>query len=141
MVVSAVLTDPLLLDIPLGLLGTMITCLLLLLSLGSVDGVRIHLKDFTDMLKETTTKEISDALPKNCLCAATTSDQLLDNIRKCCGIQQCCYSDVRYCFKRFLKYSYAYSKGTITCEICFQLHPLLNQITDLPRSNSSGSVY
>ncbi|XP_073518402.1 basic phospholipase A2 homolog TM-N49-like isoform X2 [Phyllobates terribilis] len=117
MVVSAVLTDRLLLDIPLGLLGTMITCLLLLLSLGSVDGIRIHSKDFRDMVKETTTKEISDALPNDCICAKTTSDQLLDRIRRCCGIRRCCYNDIIFCFNGYQKYTYTYSNGTITCVI------------------------
>ncbi|XP_073517760.1 acidic phospholipase A2 homolog [Phyllobates terribilis] len=116
MVVSAVLTDRLLLYIPLCLLGTMITCLLLLLSLGSVDGVRIHLKDFTDMVKETTSKEISDALPNNCNCAKTTNDQLLGHIRTCCDIRQCCYNDNRICHTGYQKYSYTYSNGTITCD-------------------------
>ncbi|XP_073518128.1 basic phospholipase A2 homolog LmutTX-like [Phyllobates terribilis] len=94
----------------------MITCLLLLLSLGWVDGVRIHGKDFTDMLKETTTKDISDALPYRCYCAVTTSDQLLDRIRRCCGIRQCCYNDISVCFTKFQKYTYTYSNGTITCD-------------------------
>ncbi|XP_073519962.1 acidic phospholipase A2 jerdoxin-like [Phyllobates terribilis] len=116
MVVSAVLTDRLLLDIPLCLLGTMIACLLLLLSLGSVDGVRIHRKDFTDMVKETTTKEISDALPNNCICAKTTSDQLLDRIRRCCAIRRCCYNNIIFCFTGYQKYSYTYSNRTITCD-------------------------
>ncbi|XP_073520415.1 basic phospholipase A2 PLA-B-like [Phyllobates terribilis] len=94
----------------------MITCLLLLLSLGSVDGIIIHLKDFTDMLKETTSKEISDALPNNCICAKTTSDQLLDRIRRCCDIRNCCYDDISICFTGYQKYTYTYSKGTITCD-------------------------
>ncbi|XP_073518127.1 basic phospholipase A2 F17-like [Phyllobates terribilis] len=94
----------------------MITCLLLLLSLGSVDGIIIHLKDFTDMLKETTTKEISDALPYECYCATTTSDQLLDRIRRCCGIRQCCSDDFPICNTVFKKYTYTYSNGTITCD-------------------------
>ncbi|XP_073522210.1 acidic phospholipase A2-like [Phyllobates terribilis] len=94
----------------------MITCLLLLLSLGSVDGVRIHGKDFKMMVKETTNKEISDALPNNCLCAKKTSDQILDRIRRCCGIRDCCYRDIYDCFKLFQPYSYTYSNGTITCD-------------------------
>ncbi|XP_073511590.1 basic phospholipase A2 PLA-B-like [Phyllobates terribilis] len=94
----------------------MITCLLLLLSLGSVDGIIIHLKDFRDMVKETTSKEISDALPYRCYCATTTSDQLLDRIQRCCGIQQCCYDDIRICHTGYQKYSYTYSHGTITCD-------------------------
>ncbi|XP_073511592.1 basic phospholipase A2 sphenotoxin subunit B-like isoform X2 [Phyllobates terribilis] len=93
----------------------MITCLLLLLSLGSVDGIIIHLKDFRDMVKETTSKEISDALPYRCYCATTTSDQLLDRIQRCCGIRRCCYDDIRICHTGYQKYSYTYSHGTITC--------------------------
>ncbi|XP_073513637.1 basic phospholipase A2-like [Phyllobates terribilis] len=116
MVISAVLTDRLLLDIPLCLLGTMITCLLLLLSLGSVDGVIIHLKDFTDMLKETTSKEISDALPYGCYCATTASDQLLGHIERCCGIRRCCYNNIIFCFNGYQKYTYTYSNGIITCD-------------------------
>ncbi|XP_073513856.1 basic phospholipase A2 homolog LmutTX-like [Phyllobates terribilis] len=119
MVISAVLTDRLLLDIPLCLLGTMITCLLLLLSLGSVEGAGTYIKDFRDMVLETMNREVSDFNFYGCQCGILVSGkQIVDETDRCCLAQFCMYKTIRTvdCNPSLARYYYTYRDGTITCE-------------------------
>ncbi|KAM4036748.1 acidic phospholipase A2-like isoform 2-T2 [Anomaloglossus baeobatrachus] len=102
---------------PVCLLGTMITFLLLLLSLASVETVTIKRRDFKIMVNETVNKEIIDVIPRGCRCAEISNDQTLLKLQRCCRLQKCCYHSIHVsvCFRYSPHHSYDYSDGTITC--------------------------
>ncbi|XP_073426472.1 acidic phospholipase A2 6-like isoform X2 [Dendrobates tinctorius] len=96
----------------------MITWLLLLLSLGSVEGRKFNLpiKNFNNMLKETMNQEMADALPYGCLCVSSASNQNVEHIERCCALSKCCREAIGYfCLTGFLRYTFTYSNGIIRC--------------------------
>ncbi|XP_069599016.1 acidic phospholipase A2 PLA-2-like [Ranitomeya imitator] len=93
----------------------MITCLLLLLSLGSVEGGKLPVKNLKDMLKETKNQGLIDALPHSCLCVSSASNQTLEHLERCCALQWCCRKAIRTCYSGYQTYKFIYSNGTIDC--------------------------
>ncbi|XP_073426654.1 acidic phospholipase A2 homolog vipoxin A chain-like [Dendrobates tinctorius] len=95
----------------------MIACLLLLLSLGLVEGriIQLPTKNLNDMLKETMNKEMADALPYGCICVSSASNQNVEHIERCCALWNCCRKAIDICYSGLPKYTFTYSKGIIRC--------------------------
>ncbi|KAM4015823.1 acidic phospholipase A2-like isoform 1-T1 [Anomaloglossus baeobatrachus] len=103
---------------PVCLRGTMLSSLLLLLSLVSVEKVKYQLKDFKMMINETLNKEMIEALPWGCACAETANNQTMHKITRCCQLQRCCHLTfwTKICRPYLQLYYYTYSNGVITCD-------------------------
>ncbi|KAM4015759.1 acidic phospholipase A2 homolog isoform 2-T2 [Anomaloglossus baeobatrachus] len=104
---------------PVCLRGTMLSSLLLLLSLVSVESFRLTIerKDFKTMVNETLDKEIVDSLPYGCRCTISPRDQIPHEIERCCRLQDCCHKELfKYtCKPKRQRYTYTYRNGTLTC--------------------------
>ncbi|KAM4015758.1 basic phospholipase A2 homolog LmutTX-like isoform 1-T1 [Anomaloglossus baeobatrachus] len=105
---------------PVCLRGTMLSSLLLLLSLVSVESFRLTIerKDFKTMVNETLDKEIVDSLPYGCRCTISPRDQIPHEIERCCRLQDCCHKELfKYtCKPKRQRYTYTYRNGTLTCK-------------------------
>ncbi|KAM4015081.1 basic phospholipase A2 RVV-VD-like isoform 1-T1 [Anomaloglossus baeobatrachus] len=103
---------------PVCLRGTMLSSLLLLLSLVSVEGAVSYLSDFNTMLIETMNKRLHDFYFYGCQCLFPRGDQIMDGIDRCCHQRFCCYRTERIkgCKDSPMFYYYTYSNGTITCD-------------------------
>ncbi|KAM4014676.1 basic phospholipase A2 homolog ammodytin L-like [Anomaloglossus baeobatrachus] len=102
---------------PVCLRGTMLSSLLLLLSLASVDGAGPYIKDFNHMLIETMDKRLHDFHFYGCQCLFPGGDQIVDEIDRCCHQRTCCYrtEKTEACKDLPMRYYYTYTNGTITC--------------------------
>ncbi|KAM4015825.1 basic phospholipase A2 RVV-VD-like [Anomaloglossus baeobatrachus] len=103
---------------PVCLQGTMLSSLLLLLSLASVEGGGPYIKNFNTMLIETMNKRRSDFSFYGCQCLFSRGSEIVDEIDRCCHERTCCYITERKkgCKDLLLRYYYTYSNGTITCD-------------------------
>ncbi|XP_069597217.1 basic phospholipase A2 homolog LmutTX-like isoform X1 [Ranitomeya imitator] len=96
----------------------MITCLLLLLSLGSVEGDGPYLKDFRSMVSETMNRRVTDFNLYGCQCGIlSVGSKIVDEIDRCCLAQFCMYKAISTdgCRPLLARYYYTYNNGTITC--------------------------
>ncbi|XP_069597218.1 acidic phospholipase A2 homolog isoform X2 [Ranitomeya imitator] len=97
----------------------MITCLLLLLSLGSVEGDGPYLKDFRSMVSETMNRRVTDFNLYGCQCGIlSVGSKIVDEIDRCCLAQFCMYKAISTdgCRPLLARYYYTYNNGTITCD-------------------------
>ncbi|KAM4015757.1 basic phospholipase A2 homolog APC-K49-like [Anomaloglossus baeobatrachus] len=103
---------------PVCLRGTMLSSLLLLLSLVSVEGARSYLSDFRSLMTETMSRRVTDYNFYGCQCGLFTGRQIVDETDRCCLAQFCMYKTITRadCNPALARYYYTYRNGTITCD-------------------------
>ncbi|KAG8545268.1 hypothetical protein GDO81_021165 [Engystomops pustulosus] len=96
----------------------MFSCLLLLLSLVSVEASGGYPRRFSTMVHEVLNRPLIQYVFYGCQCGWIFGSQIVDEIDRCCLEHRCCQAPIKtdQCKPDTTSYYYTYRNGTLTCD-------------------------